>query len=535
MKTWEQRDDVEYVESDHRIYPLSVVESEYEGYEESESEEYEYEIPGAGLTHDDDNDNDQDYYSTPYIPYGIESVRALSLGDNIVYNQKVCIIDSGYDVTHPNLQSSKGRVTGHTQARPSLWTTDESGHGTHVAGTINAIRLQGGQGLIGVIRDGPLKLHIVKVFGENGWTKTSDLIRAVEHCAAVGANIVNMSLGTSHYSKTHDDAMARIYNQGVLLVAAAGNNGSPSKFYPASYPSVMSVAAIDSNNKKAVFSQYNNQVNIAAPGVDVWSTVPGGRYGKKSGTSMASPHVAGVAALVWSSFPDETAQRIRQVLESTAQDLGSPGIDDEYGHGLVRADLAYSFLFLCGDGVCETDRGEGCGLCPSDCSFPTNCNVISNDKSGDDESSSRFAFGIVFDAVIGSSDLYFYELDIDLLKNTTARVYMNNEPYDVDSDDSLRNWTKVFDGFVTKGQNIRFQTGFLAEYFTAVSFYISFDEARSFVYTKDAAAPFSNDDITVQSGDVLRKQTGNKLPSKPIPSASFTGHAFVGAIRYDYR
>ncbi len=303
VQYWEQRDDVEYVEPDHKVFKLGE-----------------------------------------YIPVGIHQVKALDISDDFVSNQKVCVIDSGYDITHPNLQSSREIVSGYTQVEPSLWTTDGNGHGTHVAGTIAAV---GGddQGVVGVMRNGQVKLHIVKIFADDGeWTWTSDLIRAVENCAEAGATVVNMSLGGETYSQAGNDAMERIYNQGVLLVAAAGNSGTADNFYPASYPSVMSVAAVDSSNEKAIFSQFNDQVDIAGPGVAVWSTVPGGMYAKVSGTSMASPHVAGVAALVWSHFPTATAQQIRQVLQSTAQDLGLPGRDDMYGHGLVRADLAYKFL-----------------------------------------------------------------------------------------------------------------------------------------------------------------------------------------------
>merc|ERR1712165_296490 len=191
---------------------------------------------------------------------------------------------------------------------------------------------------------GMLKLHIVKIFGATGGSPTSRTIRAVDECITAGANVINMSLGSSNFSRTFNDAVTRAYNRGILVVAAAGNSGNGSYNYPASYPSVMSVAAVDSSNRKAGFSQFNDQVDIAAPGVGVLSTVPGGRYAEFSGTSMASPHVAGVAALVWSRFPTKTAQEIRQALELTAQDLGSSGRDDIFGHGLVRADLAYNSL-----------------------------------------------------------------------------------------------------------------------------------------------------------------------------------------------
>ena len=155
------------------------------------------------------------------------------------------------------------------------------------AGTIAAI---GGnnEGVVGVNRNGQIKLHIVKVFDNNGmWTWASDLIKAVESCVAVGSTVVNMSLGGGGYLKIEKEAYDRVYNQdGVLLVASAGNSGSSAKSYPASYPAVLSVGAINKNNQRASFSQYNNQVDLCAPGVGVQSTVPGGGYRKYDGVSL---------------------------------------------------------------------------------------------------------------------------------------------------------------------------------------------------------------------------------------------------------
>jgi len=133
---------------------------------------------------------------------------------------------------------------------------------------------------------------------------------------------------------------------GLLMIAAAGNGYSSSYSYPASYDSVMSIAAVDSNSVVASFSQYNDQVSVAAPGVGTYSTCDANAYCTKSGTSMATPHVVGVAALVWSHFPTQfTNLEIRDALQQTAVDLGAPGRDDYYGHGLVDAKAAYDYLF----------------------------------------------------------------------------------------------------------------------------------------------------------------------------------------------
>jgi len=286
------------------------------------------------------------YLMAESTPYGIESVKALSVSDSDVSNRKVCIIDTGYDLGHPDLASDPSVVTGYEGSLTAIdWSSDGHGHGTHVAGTIAAIG-GNGQGVVGVNRNGQLKLHIVRVFGDNGdWVWGSTVVAAMDECVAAGANVINMSLGGPVYSSFEAASAESITNnEGVLLVAAAGNGGNGSYFYPASYPDVMSVAAVDSSNNRASFSQHNDQVDIAAPGVGTYSTVPSSSYGTMSGTSFACPHVAGVAALVWSINPSKTNLEIRNALEQSAQDLGATGRDDFYGHGLVRADDAADYL-----------------------------------------------------------------------------------------------------------------------------------------------------------------------------------------------
>lgn len=275
---------------------------------------------------------------------------ALDVPDTDVSNRKVCVVDTGYDITHPDLTSDSNVVTGYEgDLSAGSWDYDGHGHGTHVAGTIAAIG-GNGVGVVGVNRNGELKLHIVKVFNDNGsWAWGSDLIAAVEECVDSGSNVVNMSLGGGSYSQTASDAYQRIFqDDDVLLVAAAGNGGNTSYLYPASYEYVMSVAATDSNNDLASFSQRNDQVDIAAPGKAVKSTLPSNvnssGYASWSGTSMATPHVAGVAALVWSLDTSKSAAEIRGILEASAQDLGDTGRDDSFGHGLVRADRAMDLM-----------------------------------------------------------------------------------------------------------------------------------------------------------------------------------------------
>ena len=207
------------------------------------------------------------------LPYGIPMVQANATAiaqPALTTSKKICIIDSGYDLGHPDLQTSG--VTGTWDAGTGDWSTDENGHGTHVAGTIAAV---GGnnQGVVGVNNSGGMNLHIIKVFGADGWAYSSDLIAAHDACVTAGADITNMSLGGSFKSRTEDRAFGR---SPLLNIAAAGNDGNTRKSYPASYSSVVSVAAVDSAQELASFSQRNSEVELSGPGVSVLSTVPRG-------------------------------------------------------------------------------------------------------------------------------------------------------------------------------------------------------------------------------------------------------------------
>ncbi len=410
------------------------------------------------------------------VPYGIDMVQARDVWDanrdGVIdkkaptgSNRLICIIDSGLHTGHEDIVGVNV-VGGYTNI-PGGWDTDGSGHGTHVAGTIAA--MNNALGVVGVT-PGTVNLYIVRVFGDDGlWAYTSNLINAAYYCRDAGANIISMSLGGGKPNKAEERGFDAMYNQGILIVAAAGNGGTSDLHYPASYNSIISVAAIDRNMLAADFSQFNDQVELAAPGVDVLSTVPyldistatvdgityagshiefsargsasgnlvdGGRclttgewggmvvlcergdisffekvmnvqnsggaaaliynnvpggflgtlgegnssaiiglslsqedgrnlvanklgafaeiyselffpsssYEAWSGTSMATPHVSAVAALIWSARPTATNVEIRQILAATALDLGDPGRDPVYGFGLVQAKNALDLL-----------------------------------------------------------------------------------------------------------------------------------------------------------------------------------------------
>lgn len=411
------------------------------------------------------------------VPYGVDMVQGrevwdadrdgmVDAGAPTGKGVLVCIIDSGL---HPGHQDLAG-IANVTGSAATDWSVDTCSHGTHVAGTIAAVNNE--VGVVGV-SPGAVDLHIVRVFSGGsdgcGWSYSSTLVAAANECAAAANGrkvVINMSLGGSASSSTERSGFQSLFDQGVLSVAAAGNGGDTSFWYPASYDSVISVAAVDSTKALASFSQRNSQVELAAPGKGVRSTVPwasaglvvgantfevsvldgsfqgsadgalanGGRctavgawsgkvvlcergdntfaekvanvaagggvsavvyndvagefagslglasaipaiaasqetgqyliasqlgagatassvfirpgsgYQSWSGTSMATPHVTAVAALVWSAHPELSNQTVRQTLAASAQDLGDPGRDDSFGWGLVQAKAALDAL-----------------------------------------------------------------------------------------------------------------------------------------------------------------------------------------------
>ena len=409
------------------------------------------------------------------LPWGVQAVQAPEVwstgteGPIIGEGITVCIIDTGYYEGHEDLKAATG---GMSQVDDD-WAEDGYGHGSHVAGTIAA--QDNSWGVIGVAPG--VELYIVKIFDNAGeWVKqahASDLIAAALNCADNGANIISMSLSGTQSNKKEQRTFDQIYADGVLSIGAASNDGIEEYHYPASYESVISVAALDANQEFADFSQFNDAVELAAPGVSVLSTIPysdsstvtvdgviysgfhvefagrgevsgtlvdGGlcnsvgdwsgavvlcergdiRFADKifnveagggvaaliynnlpedlyatmgdfsselisigfnqeigeylvaeklgetayvssifdwpasgyeawGGTSMATPHVSAVAALLWSANPDLTNVEIREAMDATALDLGDLGRDVHYGYGLVQAFDALDYI-ECGSG-----------------------------------------------------------------------------------------------------------------------------------------------------------------------------------------
>ncbi len=276
------------------------------------------------------------------LPWGVDRIDAeiVHADNNKGTGVKVAIIDSGIDKDHPDIEANiKGGVNFVSTppwrpADPDKWD-DDNGHGTHCAGIVAAVDNE--EGVIGVAPEADL--YGVKVLDRTGSGYVSDVIAGIEWSIAKGMQVISMSLGGG-YSEGMETACYNAYEAGIVVVASAGNSGPDDDTvgYPAKYDSVIAVSATDDTNTIASFSSRGLEVELAAPGVDILSTYPGG-YAIGSGTSMACPHVVGTAALVIASgITDNGAVRVR--LQETADDLGATGFDTKYGYGLVDADEA---------------------------------------------------------------------------------------------------------------------------------------------------------------------------------------------------
>ena len=444
------------------------------------------------------------YLMSQVSPFGIAQTQSDLVSDADAANMTVCIIDSGYQRSNPDLNANN--ATGTNNSGTGNWYQAGGSHGTHVAGTIAGVN--NSEGVVGVMPNTNVNLHIIKVFNASGWGYTGDLVDAVDACVANNAKVINMSLGGTGSNNSERNSLQAAADAGVLLVAASGNDGNSTLSYPASYDSVVAVGAVDQNNQHAEFSQYTAQVELAGPGEATLSTVAGdGRlgyitvggttygndqvvpqnryvqsggsyvinnvdssitatlssctisgssyncasdvngniclverndnqagsnypeingvqacmnagasgvivysnsdrpglqnpflvdasgiatvptvsvnrslgqslagqlgstttlevvgnqdYAYYNGTSMATPHVAGVAALAWSANPSCTAAEVRAALAATALDLDSPGRDVRTGHGIVQAKDASDYMAAnCGGGVVNPPTGN---------------------------------------------------------------------------------------------------------------------------------------------------------------------------------
>lgn len=280
--------------------------------------------------------------------YGLSRISAPSAWDISTGSKavKVAVVDTGVDFNHPDLAANislntaetpgngidddgNGRIDdyyGYDFANFDSNPMDDNSHGTHVAGTIGAVG-NNSTGVVGV--NWSVGIIPVKVLSASGSGSTAGVIAGIDYAISRGAQVINLSLGGPGYSQSFYESIQRANNAGVLVVAAAGNesndnDAAPS--YPANFnlPNIISVAATNSSDTRAYFSNYGaNSVHIAAPGVDIRSTLPGGLYGSYSGTSMACPHVAGAAALIKAANLDLSMLQVKDILLNNTDVISS--------------------------------------------------------------------------------------------------------------------------------------------------------------------------------------------------------------------
>lgn len=242
----------------------------------------------------------------------------------------VAVVDTGVDLTHPDLKDRL--ISGYNAVDSSKQPTDDVGHGSHVAGII-AATVNNSLGIAGLTWNNPIMP--VKVLDSSGAGNAYNVAEGVIWATDHGAKVINMSLGNYAESSFLHDAIKYAYNHDVVLVAATGNDNSGDPGYPAAYPEVLAVAATDNTSSKASFSNYGSYVDVAAPGVNIASTYMNNQYASLSGTSMASPHAAALAALIRSANPKLTNKEVMDLMRNTAADLGASGRDDDYGYGQI--------------------------------------------------------------------------------------------------------------------------------------------------------------------------------------------------------
>jgi len=289
------------------------------------------------------------FYNQEWGLHVVEAPRAWYLSCGCP-SALIAILDSGVDLAHPDLASKVRTDIDYDFVNGDAVADDDYGHGTHVAGIAGAAT-NNTTGVAGLGWEATLLP--LKVLDANGSGSSDKLATAIRYAADNGAAVINMSLGglTSCLS-TVQQAVDYAYNRGVVLVAAAGNHGTQpnGEMFPANCNHVLGVAATEPDDRIASYSNYGNHVSVAAPGSEIYNTGwPGDSqadcrsgYCYKWGTSMATPHVAGLAALVRAHYPSYTPGQVASAILDNAEDLGASGWDPYYGCGRINAHRALS-------------------------------------------------------------------------------------------------------------------------------------------------------------------------------------------------
>jgi thermitase len=268
--------------------------------------------------------------------WGLSIVSAPAAWDTTVGTGTIiAIVDTGIDISHPDL--SDRIVAGYNTLTDSPDAVDDNGHGTRMAGIAAAT----GFNYLGIIGVAPNAwLMPIKSLDSTGAGTYADVAQGIVYATDHGARVINLSLGGAVDSSTLLTAVTYALDHGIVLVAAAGNDGFSVQAYPAAYPGVIAVAATDAGDSAATFSNYGPWISLAAPGVGILTTDLGGGYIDSTGTSPASPFVAGAAALLLSLNPQLQPQELAAALDLASDDRGAPGFDPHFGWGRLNVERA---------------------------------------------------------------------------------------------------------------------------------------------------------------------------------------------------
>jgi thermitase len=275
-----------------------------------------------------------DLYVTNGYEWHLAQIKALdawsiSTGDSATI---IAICDTGVMSSHPDLAGKL--LPGYNFYANKTDTSDDYGHGTAVAGTA-AAQGNNGIGVAGVAWNA--SILPIKISDPTGYATYSNMAKALTYAVDHGARVINISFYGSSSSSTLQSAADYVWNHSGVVFACAGNTGTNAPQYPAACRNVIAVSAVEYGDAVATWSSYGSDISLSAPGIGIWTTKSDGTYGATSGTSFASPIVAGVAALLLSYDPQMTNARLIQLLEQNADHLGSAGLDIYYGYGRVNA------------------------------------------------------------------------------------------------------------------------------------------------------------------------------------------------------
>ncbi len=291
-------------------------------------------------------------YSSQYGPEMMGAHQAWSVVGYGSTTIEVAVLDTGIRATHEDLAANY--IGGYDYVNNDANPNDDCGHGTHVSGTVAAVT-DNAKGVAGMSQASIIHHKVLGpvggLFSVTCSGSSSDINEAIMDAADDGVRIISMSLGGGGYSNSGDAAVNYAWNRNVLVVAASGNDSnSNSVSYPAAYDNAIAVGALTSSKVRASYSNGGAELEITAPGSNVESTYNGNDadYSSLSGTSMATPHVAGALALALSCDPSLTNSQLRTLMQQTAEDLGSNGWDNIYGHGLLRIDSLVNAIGTCG-------------------------------------------------------------------------------------------------------------------------------------------------------------------------------------------